>query len=385
MKSFLSLIVFLIIIIGPFFSVMPIADAILFRTAYGLVVLSSAFLVTKKQLPMKNIITLLIFALIIGAIPFIVKRENLFLMQIIYSGLLGWLAYRYLRFSSAFLWFFWVLYGYFIYYWVVNGTLDDVFATVKNGIEAGTGRNYVGIVMLHLYLVYYTLCIHQNIKPNHRPIFIMPIIAILSAGVSSTISTLLLLGIYLINFFWSNKMKGLMVIIATVSLGYYFQDFFLSTELNYRLTHHNVGDDRGYIWTDFLDQIDIESFFVGFRSDVAFSPNAQGIVDSNYLANAHNSYLNLYYDVGIFSALYFVFIAYVAYKILLKNSMLFIVFMGTLFRAISDGYYFSTFIIDFELFYLFLITRPESRFVSAYSNRPRHIKIIPSHQGKGYL
>jgi hypothetical protein len=110
---------------------------------------------------------------------------------------------------------------------------------------------------------------------------------------------------------------------------------------------------RVLLWSDFASQLDTKSILIGFPKDAGFIDHE---VSLNQIHNLHNSYLNLYTRVGMFAVPYFVLVGYTVVALLRRHRMLGWLFLCALLRGATDGYFFSTFLVDFVLFFLFLLT-----------------------------
>jgi hypothetical protein len=350
----ISILVFPLIVLGPLFPVLPITTSITMRFAIGAVIFSIILAWHYRRVRVeKALIYISLFALSICIAPIIIKEYNPFFLAIILGGLLGFVAFRYFKFSTPILSVFSILCFYLVLHYLQNGNLDEVFYTQIYGESTGASRNFVGIVLLQYYLIYYAVCTANRLKPAHWPIFVMPFIAIMSGGFGSTIAaTLLLIGYFLVNLKMrlAHGILGLIFIVLVVLIA---SRWIESTLLFERLTAGDFVMSRLLLWSDFLYQLDSRSFLVGFPGDASFIDHE---VSLNEVANIHNSYLNLYKIVGIFSFIYYFLVTYILLALFKVNKILFVVYFASLIRAVTDGYYFTSFLVDFIIFYLFLLT-----------------------------
>lgn len=364
MKQILALVLFPLVILGPYYPAFPIPSNILYLSSTALILSVAAILAaTDRVFASRYLPSLLAFTGVICGLSIFVKGYSPFFIELIISGLLGYLAFRYLRFASGFLFVILFLCSFFIGYYLITGSLEDVF-TPRSGGGAGLSKNFVQISLLHLYLVYYALCVKGNKPPSHLPILIFPFIAIASAGAGSTVvSVLLLLGYLLIRFRVSIvKMSAVFLVLLLGAV--LAQSWILSTELASRLSSGFVGLDRLVLITRFVDGLDLTTAIAGYDESVTFAP---GLDESLASSNLHNSYLNLYRDVGISALFYIMVVIYIAYHLVRINGILALLFVGSLIRAITDGYYFNWYFIDFILFYLLLMT-PMGKKILGYSS-----------------
>lgn len=356
-----SILVFPLLVFGPLFPVLPVATSITMRLAIGIAIFSMVLAWKCRRVGVeKLLISIGVFALLICAVPMIVKGYDSFLLTIILGGFLGFVAFWYFKSPMPILGVFVLLCLYLVLYYLRIGNLDEAFSREIGEETAGASRNFVGVVLLQYYLIYYAVCIANRLKPAHWPLFVMPVIAIMSSGVGSTVvATALLIGYMLIKL----RVKlahGILGLIFIALVGIVASRWIETTLLFERLMSGDFVLSRIMLWSDFFDKLTPQSVIVGFTKDVGFVDHP---LVFNNMHNLHNSYLNLYKMVGIFSCLYFILVIYVASAIYKVNKVLFIIYLGSLFRAATDGYYFSSFLVDFIIFYLFLLTPLGARLV----------------------
>lgn len=355
MKNFFALILFPLVVLGPFFPAFPINSWILYMSSSTLIFLCGLIaLQADRAFAFRYFPALLLFSLVICGLPILIKGYSPFVLELLISGVLGYLAFRYLKFTSGFLYVIYFLCVFYSCYFLFYGSLDDVF-TPRGGGGVGVSRNFVQISLLHLYLVYYALCIRTRRSPSHLPFFIFPFIALASAGAGSTfVSVFLLLGFFIIRFRASIMKIG--IVIGVLLLGAFLaQSQIMNTELASRFSTDSVGLNRILLIERFVDGLDSTRVLVGYDERVTFNPSL-GADESNASRNLHNSYLNLYRDVGVFALPYILLVIYIAFHIIRVNAVLALLFIGSLIRALSDGYYFVWYFVDFILFYLLLLT-----------------------------
>lgn len=357
----ISILIFPLLVLGPLFPVLPIPSSITMRLAIGIAIFSIVLAWRGRRAGVeKLLISIGAFALLICAVPMIVKGYDSFLLTIILGGFLGFVAFRYFSFPAPLLWVFVLLCLYLVLYYLRIGNLDEAFYSEIGEETAGASRNFVGVVLLQYYLIYYAVCIANRLKPTHWPLFVMPVIAIMSSGVGSTVvATALLIGYMLIKL-RVRLAHGILGLIFIALVGVVASRWIETTLLFERLMSGDFVLSRIMLWSDFFEKLTPHSVIVGFTKDVGFVDHP---LVFNNIHNLHNSYLNLYKMVGIFSCLYFILVIYVASAIYKVNKVLFIIYLGSLFRASTDGYYFSSFLVDFIIFYLFLLTPLGTRLV----------------------
>lgn len=350
----ISILVFPLIVLGPLFPVLPITTSITMRFAIGVVICSIVLAWHSRHVEVeKTLIYISLFSLLICIVPIIIKEYDPFFLAIILGGLLGFVAFRYFKLSTSILGVFAILCLYLFLYYLLNGNLDEAFYTEVYGEFTGLSRNFVGVVLLQYYLIYYAVCTANRLKPAHWPLFVMPVIAIMSSGVGSTVvATVLLLGYLLVSL----KVKlanGILGFLFIILVGLVASRWIESTLLFERLTSGEFVVSRLLLWSDFFYQLDSISYLVGFPKDASFIDHE---LSFNEVENLHSSYLNLYKRIGGFSFLYLGLLAYIAYALFTINKVLFLVYIASLLRAATDGYYFTSFLVDFIIFYLFMLT-----------------------------
>ncbi|MDP2240444.1 MAG: hypothetical protein Q8K18_09830 [Burkholderiales bacterium] len=350
----ISILVFPLLVLGPLFPALPISTSITMRLAIGIVIFSIVLAWYSRRAEAEKILVyILFFALLICIVPIVIKEYDSFILAIILSGLLGFVAFRYFKLSMPLLGVFVFLCLYLVLYYLRNGNLEEALYTAISGETVGASRNFVGVVLLQYYLIYYAVCITNRIKPHHWPMFVMPMIAIMSAGVSSTVVAIALMFGYLVVNLRLRLKHGVLGLVFIALVGLVASRWVESTLLFERLTSGQFVMSRALLWTDFFDKLDTHSIVVGFPKEASFIDHEVSLKE---VENLHNSYLNLYKKVGIFSCLYFGLIGYVAFALFGINKILFMIYFASLIRAATDGYYFTSFLVDFIIFYLFMLT-----------------------------
>jgi hypothetical protein len=363
-NSAIVALIFPLLVLGPLFPVLPISfDAIDFvvRLSIMATLLCIGVAWFSKTRGIKTMIfAISLFAAMSCVGPMIAKGYNSTLFSIILAGGLGFLSFHYFRFPNAIIVVFAIITAYCLRYFLIEGDLDGVFYHFINGDLVGNSRNFVGILLLQYYLFYYAVCVVNQIKPKIWPVYIMPILGVMSGGVSSTlVSTALLFG----HLQSSLKVSKVYVILSLVIIWMAYVlgfDWLQETIFGERIASDSYTASRILLWTDFFSQLSLWQFLVGF-------PNTADFIDHEInlegIRNLHNSYLNLFRDIGVFSSLYYCLIGYIAVALFRVDSMLFMIYCATLARAGTDGYYFSSFLVDFIIFYLFMLTPVGERFV----------------------
>lgn len=368
MNSISAVLLFPLVVLGLFFPAFPAPSGILYLTSSGLIFMGGVILlVADRVFAFRYLPLLLLFSCVICGLPIFIKGYSPFFIELIISGFLGYLAFRYLRFALGFLFVISFLCIFFIGYYLLTGSLEDVF-TPRSGGGTGLSKNFVQISLLHLYLIYYVLCLRDNKMPSHLPFFIFPFIALASAGAGSTVVSVLLLMGYLFIKFRVSIVRMSAVLLVLFLGAILMQSWILSTELASRFSSGFVGLDRMVLIARFVDGLDSTGVVVGYDESATFAP---GLDESQASRNLHNSYLNLYRDVGISALLYIMLVIYIAYHLVRINGILALLFIGSLIRAITDGYYFNWYFIDFILFYLLMMTPMGKKILGASSSERR--------------
>lgn len=356
------------VVLGALWPVLPVDPDISMRYAILCVAVASGLTLLFSAHGGGRVLALgVIFATLSALVPILAKGYDSIFLTMVLSAMLGYLAYRYCLPPKIHLWLIGGLFFYLIAYYLRHGQLDEVFYYYgTDDTMAGVSRNYVGILLLQQYLVYYASCVRRNSRPQHWPLFVMPIIAVMTSGVGSTLVTVLALFGYLLHQLRLRLIHGVaiasaVVILATTSLGW-----LEGTLLFERLTSGQFVISRLLLWTDFADKMNGTSIWIGLPKDTGFIDHE---VSLNEIHNLHNSYLNLYKGVGAFSLPYYVLVAYTAITLLRRHAMLGWLFFCALLRAATDGYFFSSFLIDFILFFLFFLTPLGERLLLVRSSR----------------
>lgn len=349
-----SILVFPLLLLGPLFPVLPVSSSITMRLAIGVVVFSIVLLWYSKRYDLEQYLLYAgLYALLICLAPMIIKGYDTLFFTIVLSAGLGFIVFRYFKIPTVLLGVLLLLFLYFFLYYLSNGNLDEALYIEVYGQAIGASRNFVGIVLLQYYLIYYAVCTRNCIRPHHWPIYIMPVMGIMSSGVSSTVVAILLM-IALVLIKLRVKLKHGLIALAIITATIYAINGWVEKTLLFdRITTGQFLMSRALLWSDFFYKLDANSILVGFPKDARFIDHE---VSLNEIENLHNSYLNLYKRVGAFSFLYLGMIGYIAIALNKVNRILFIIYVATLIRAASDGYYFSSFLVDFILFYLLLLT-----------------------------
>ena len=349
--GFGKLILFFIILIGPLFQLIPINDVYLYRLTSAFIIILALVSLEKDYFFYKYIIKISIFSLLICSLAIVFKFNFSIFIQIILSGILGYLVYSNILSSKTILMYILILSIYFVTYYIINGDINNslnIYLGTSN--KEGLSRNYIGILLLQSYLLYYAISIKNNIKPYHWPILLMLLISFLSSGISSAlVFSVLFIGYLIINFKVQNKYYYLIIIIITISLIIIdIQEIFSNVELYSRIEEGTTGVDRVNLINDFYTKLNSQSILYGFDNLSEFSPSSGYEYSST---NIHNSYLNLFKDIGFLSIFYWILCIYLLFKLYDVNLMLAFIYLMVLVRALSDGYLFSSYVIDFIIFY----------------------------------
>lgn len=352
--SLVSLLVSQFVLFGALFPVLPVSPEYSMRYAIALV--GSAFvmcLASGERGCVKVMVLAIMFAISIALVPIRFKGYDSFLLTMVFSWVLGYLAYKHFKSESILLYIYGLLSLYLSAYYLRHGGLDDALYTNLGGAVAGVSRNYVGILLLQIYLVYYAVCVRREQSPKHWPIFVLPIISVMASGVGSTLIAVLLMTGYILRGVRVRASVGISLALGLVVMLYTFHWWLSSTLFYERLLGGDFIVSRVLLWSDFFVKLDSQSVFVGFAKDVGFIDHE---ISLNEVPNLHNSYLNLYKRVGIFSFVYDGLLIYLVSALFSRNAMLGWIFLCALLRAVTDGYFFSTFLIDFIFFYLLMLT-----------------------------
>lgn len=342
------------VLLGALWPVLPINPDISMRYAILAVILAFVLNILFGSRGGSRILVLgLVFALATALIPIIVKGYDSFLLITLLSAILGYLTYRYTPPSALVLWVFGVLCTYLFVYYLLHGQLNDVFYYSDSDVARGVSRNYIGILLLQQYLVYYALCVRTRTCPQHWPLFLMPIVGVMTSGVGSTlVATLALFG-YLFHRLALRPAHGILLLFALLAATSMLAGWFVNTELFERLISGEFVGSRVLLWADFATKLNAKTLWFGFPKGAGFVDHA---VSLNEINNLHNSYLNLFVRTGIFSLSYLLLVCYTAVALVRSHHMLGWLFICALLRGATDGYFFSTFLIDFILIFLFLLT-----------------------------
>lgn len=359
----MSKIIYFLIIFGALTPTLPIPPSITMRISIVIVILiCGSMLQSHFEGDKRYLKFIFLFAASVCIVPMVAKGEydSLFVV-VICSGLLGVIAFRYLKNASAMLWFIGILCAYFAIFYFIHGSLEEVFYQFASDDQVGVSRNFVGILLLHYYLIYYAICVNNGIKAKHWPIWIIPIISVMSGGVSSVVTSVLLLIGWLFLLWKAKATQAIAISILLAIVFFGAVSLFKSTQLYERLETEKVGLDRLVLWSSFYERLTIKSILVGYDKDTEFTMNPL----SSYYSetdNLHSSYLNIYKKVGAFSIFYLILMAYISCALYRIDKCLCLIYSITLLRASTDGYYFVSFLIDFIVFYLLLMTPFGSRF-----------------------
>lgn len=359
--SLVSLLVSQFVLFGALFPVLPVSAEYSMR--YAIVLVGAAFamsLAARESGSGKVMLLAIAFAVGIALVPIRFKGYDSFLLTMAMSWILGYLAYKHFKSESVFLYIYGLLCLYLSAYYLRHGDLDEALYTNVSGAVAGVSRNYVGILLLQIYLVYYAVCVRRERPPQHWPIFVLPIISVMATGVGSTLVAVLLMMGYILRRVKVRASVGISFVIGLVVSLYVLHGWLSSTLFYERLLGGDFLTSRVLLWSDFFVKLDSQSALVGFTKDIGFIDHE---ISLNEVPNLHNSYLNLYKRVGVFSFVYDGLLIYLATALFSRNVMLGWVFLCALLRAVTDGYFFSTFLIDFIFFYLFLLTPLGARLV----------------------
>lgn len=361
--SLVSLLVSQFVLFGALFPVLPVNSEYSMRYAIALV--GSAFAVSlaaREKGSVKVMVLATMFAISIALVPIRFKGYDSFLLTMVLSWVLGYLAYRHFKSENILLYIYGFLSLYLSAYYLKHGDLDEALYTDLGGAVAGVSRNYVGILLLQIYLVYYAVCVRREQPPKHWPIFVLPIISVMASGVGSTLIAVLLMTGYILRGVRVRASVGISFALGLVAILYVLHWWLSSTLFYERLLGGDFITSRVLLWSDFFVKLDSQSAFVGFTKDIGFIDHE---ISLNEVPNLHNSYLNLYKRVGVFSFVYDGLLIYLVGALFSRNAMLGWIFLCALLRAVTDGYFFSTFLIDFIFFYLLMLTPLGVRLIPA--------------------
>lgn len=348
----------LLVVGGPLLPILPISTNFTMRAALAVIMLAMGLqLYLGGSGREKYFLGVIIFALALTGIPQLVKGYEPYMITTVLSATLAFLVYRYKPSGKLILYIFSVITIYLAIYYMINGSLDEAFYFEINGEEAGVSRNYVVILLLHYYFVYYLLAIHTGNEPTAWPILALPVLAIMSAGVSSTIAAMLLLGAWLLTKYRFRVKTIISIGALALTLSLMLNAVYQGSKLEERVDSGVFILSRVLLWSSFYDQLNLESVMIGFNEETTFidhEANPEGI------HNLHNSYLNLFKKVGMFSFFYFALIMFNLQRLFRMHRMAGAIYAITLIRALSDGYYYSNYMIDFVHFFILLVVTSTS-------------------------
>lgn len=359
--SVISMLVSQFVLFGALFPMLPVSADYSMRYAIALV--GSAFvmsLAAGEKGSIKVLIAAMAFAVCTALVPIQFKGYDSFLLTTVLSWALGYMAYKHFDSENILLYLFGSLSAYLCAYYLRHGDLDDALYVSRGGAVAGVSRNYVGILLLQIYLVYYAVCVRRERSPKHWPLLVMPIISVMATGVGSTLVAVLLLLGYVLRRMKVRASVGISFALGLVAVLYVLHGWLSSTLFYERLLGGDFITSRVLLWSDFFVKMDSRAALVGFTKDIGFIDHE---ISLNEVPNLHNSYLNLYKRVGAFSVPYYGLLIYLMGALFSRNGMLGWVFLCALLRAVTDGYFFSTFLIDFIFFYLLMLTPIGERLV----------------------
>lgn len=364
----MSLLVGQFVVFGAIWPTLPVSPNVSMRYAiFGVAIAFCLTLLQKAQGSFRVLIIGVGFALSITLIPMLFKGYDSTLLMIILSVMLGYLTYYYYIPPQINLFYIGFLTIYIFAYYISNGALDSIFESVDD--SGGLSRNFIGILLIQQYLVYYAICIRNSIEPRHWPLFVIPIIAVIASGVGSALAALMAIIGYL---FIELKMRFIRGVFASLCVGvvaYALNDWFFESTLFYRISGAEFVGGRSLLWIDFAERLQGQAIWIGLPKESLFLDHN---IKMSYTHNLHNSYFNLYSSIGVFSLFYLSIISYTAIALFRRNAMLGWLFVCALVRAGSDGYFFKTFLVDFVLIFLFFLTPLGERLLCGYSGRKIH-------------
>lgn len=342
-----------IITIGPLLPIMPILAEITMRTISAILVVVFLLQVYLRRPRLtKYVLGVLVFLIVISGFPQVIKGYEPFTTSIVFSAILAFLAYQYRPNGRIIPYIMLLILGYLAAYYVTYGNVDDAFYFESDAGHVGVSRNYVGIVLLHYYFVYFILSKYSGGKPSEWPIAILPIAGVISAGVSSTVTAIILAATWLVSKFRFSIKSVFIITILFIVISTSTFIAFRGSVLEGRLEQGTFVVSRVLLWSSFYDQLDYKSAFVGFDRETTFIDHE---INTDGTPNAHNSYLNLFKKFGVFSLVYIALIAYNLLRLLMWHRFTGMIYAITLIRAFTDGYYFSNYSIDFVHLFIFLI------------------------------
>ncbi len=359
MKQLLSPLVTGILLIGINLYLIPSPNATIDKDYYiyflmlaVMLCYSIAVILNLKYLDV--LVKVVLLSLSVFLVPMLLKGRDNALTNMIMSGMLGYLAYESVSNRHIFFYNLMLLCFFFLSYFAIHGTLEDVFFSVGSLV----GRNYVGIYLFNLYVIYYALSLKSNHRPRHYPLFIIFITCLFAGGFSSSLTALFYLSaLFFMGLSSKNKYRAILLFAFFITACYVFSGLFTHTELYNRITTEEIGTDRLILFSDLAEQMNLKSFFAGLEKNTQFHYHLSSDDTTN---NLHNSYLNAFIQSGIFSLIYIFFFFHVIRSLFRINKMLGILLLGTAIRGITDGYYFTSFITDYMIFYFYFMSRDKN-------------------------
>ena len=234
---------------------------------------------------------------------------------------------------------------------------------IRGQIYLESSVNYISVYMLYPTVIYYTLVEARGKKLHLWPALLLWILSMIASGRGGIISSsILLLGIA---FFVFRKMKreyrAIIIPVLIVVCGVFLlcldkiTGMFGESVASETFRDRGMKSSRTELWADYLRYAfaDIEHFLFG--ADIRLTLSWE-----RYLGNAHNSYISVHANNGIFCLIWLFGLVFKRGLYTLKNKrFIYLICLGTLLiRAFTDTIFWMNYGTAALFFMLFMYGDP---------------------------
>ena len=271
---------------------------------------------------------------------------------------------------------FWGLSSYFVLLILLSTDPMQAIFTSQNGISQ---------MILIAAILYYLVSNRLNQKIDLKPAFITLIISIWGVGrsgilvgfvllfglfflksESKVIRTMLITFVMLFIFFMAIPLYGSTEQIASF-YGFFNDSFFKNAILNYGKTFDSTYTERGDIYLNYFQNLDLFKFLFGVNPKTEYWP------DGEFLAyNYHNSFITLHSQTGLFGLIIILLLIISFFTFLKRDKIYSLLIVALSLRWSTDSYLFFEFFDFVPLFFIFMLFKTFEKALSRPRKKTNH-------------
>jgi len=271
---------------------------------------------------------------------------------------------------------FWGLASYFVILMLLS--TDPMLALFSS-------QNSISWMILAAAISYYLVSNRLNKKLNLKPAFVTLIISIWGVGrsgilvgfvllfglfflksESKVIRTMLITFVILFIFFMAIPLYGSTEQIASF-YGFFNDSFFKNAILNYGKTFDSTYTERGDIYLNYFQNLDLFKFFFGVN------PKTEDWPDGEFLAyNYHNSFITLHSQTGLFGLIIILLLIISFFTFLKRDKIYSLLIVAFSLRWSTDSYLFFEFFDFVPLFFIFMLFKTFEKALSRPRKKTNH-------------